>query len=281
MGILLLLAAIFVISFLVKLAIDFNRPIPNRPVYTSQPFSLPTMAMLFVMSPISLLTEIKFRPRRQQQPPTSPKQMPDCQGTTSFDPVSIFGFLKKSAISTDGESLRQRGAWLAIAFLKISRGNVALLMKMLGLVLIPVAIKNKARLELTMFSLVKSLNAIEPLLKEKLSELEPEMLEQVKGNLFDGAWDILKILFPQEESCIRTARDIYIRSKDITLTLWSRLRVICIDVNLVKDGTELSFFEKTTLPGAVQAVLLDSLSVSDAQIRNDHNSFLKNGQAYH
>ena len=97
----------------------------------------------------------------------------------------------------------------------------------------------------------------------------------LKSTLFNGAWDVLKTLFPQEESSIRTARNIYSGNTDKTRTLWSRMHVLCADINIDTAGSDLSLFEKTVLQGAVIAGLLDSLAVSQSQIQSDHNSFFK------
>ena len=177
----------------------------------------------------------------------------------------------------DLDSFRDRGAWLAIAYLKASGGDLKLLMKLCKHPVLPKEIQNRVRLEMAVFSLAKATGIIEQLLTEHFARLPIEAVFKIKKVFMEGAWQFMGVrsLIPKDSDDIARVYADYINEDDKSGLLWSRLLKHGMSIAVQDMRRDLGVFEQTVLSGTTLTLALDSLQVSQDQIEQDHDSFLK------
>ena len=178
------------------------------------------------------------------------------------------------AMPTDTDSLISRGAWLGMAYLQASHGDLQQLMRLFHLTL-PKEIQNDIRLEMTVFSLATGAEVLEGVLREKFADYSADAVSQFKDVLVeDGALGRLATIVPHRVEQIIDAFVQYGNAEERSQQFWDRLRGCGLNDSLDRRAAELASFEETVLRGTALCLALDALTISQSKIEDDHKSFL-------
>ena len=171
------------------------------------------------------------------------------------------------------KSLTGRGAWLGIGHVKASRDALQSLTVLCKTPLPAKRTQNCIRLELAMFTLSKSVELVGPLLAEGFPELAKRALVHSEKAFSDSAWRSIGFFVEEGPGNVD---DPYIHCNDAeekSALLWKRLSKCGINIDPDAMGRELAQFEHRVLQGTALLLLGDSLTVSEAQITADLESF--------
>jgi hypothetical protein len=191
------------------------------------------------------------------------------------------------AIPSDSEALKSRGLWLGFAYLKASGSDVRLLFQTFSLPEPQKSVRNRQRIEMATYYLSKWSKIVEPVLREQFSDLSAESISVIKQQLEEGALSALAMLvdMPERNDLSATYRQYVVTeaktsfwsrlfTRERKVSLWSRLRQSGFSIDISKHQTDLDRFEKVVIGGTVLCCMLDSLSVSQEQIEQDHERML-------
>lgn len=189
-------------------------------------------------------------------------------------------------IPSDAEGLKSRGFWLGFAYLKASDGDVRSLFQTFALPELQKSARNRLREEMAIYYLSKWAKIVEPVLREQFSNLPAETILGIKQHLQDGALSALTLAnVPERDDLLATYRQ-YISGKirasfwsrlfarDAKAAFWSRLRRRGFSIDIARFESELDRFEKVRMDGAVLCCMLDSLTLSQEKVEQDHESLL-------
>jgi hypothetical protein len=197
----------------------------------------------------------------------------------------VLGFFRKRRTAASGtpgprvpggaDSLAKRGAWLGIGHVKAARDALQSLTILCKTPLLTKRTQNSVRLELAIFCLSRSVALLGPLLAERFPELTKGALFHIQKTFSDSAWRSIGLF---AEECLGSVDDPYVHCDDAeerSVLLWKRLVRYEMKVDLNAMGQDLARFEHRVLQATALFLLLDSLTVSEAQVAADHESFQK------
>ena len=177
------------------------------------------------------------------------------------------------AMPTDAASVASRGEWLGIAYLQASRRDLELLTKQFGLTL-PKTAQNRIRLEMTVFSLSKSAEILDGVLRDKFADFPTDTISTLKnGLLVKGALAMLTTMFPDNMNRIVESYTEYEKREEGSQLFWKRMAELGLHIEMGERMSDLLAFEQTVLHGTTLLLALDALTVPQDKIERAHEGF--------
>lgn len=175
-------------------------------------------------------------------------------------------------IPSDSNSLKDRGAWLAIAYMKATKGDLDIFLEHFVPQVLSKQEGAEIRLEMSLYCLSKGYEVIETCLKDQFTDLPQTRISQIATSIIDAALSTIKTLFPTKCNDISSLYSAYIKERDKFSLFWKRILERGITIN--RSSHDISVFDQTVLHGTALMLALDAISVSQEQIENDHDNFL-------